>query len=271
MEFDINTLKECYCFDLKDEYPYFTQKNLLLVDALVRYNSDYSMTIDQSHPEYKESYTYILKCQKESFFDFEGDTLEKVVKSIDKINSTHLMSEGNSLPKGTKHNGVQKTVGKIEKIKDLKNRMLASDPTVVYEIASAVETKYNFSFATKFCAYVCAFALDKPNGYCIYDDVVQAVLPLYIDRYVNRETALSYCKIVHKNKPNQYLESDVSRLKSRTQKYGYKEYRDIIDRIIKGIEEKDNIKISYTEFDQLLWYYFKGSKNRIQNALNSLL
>ena len=44
--------EETYSFDLRDGYPYFTPKNLLLVDALIRYNSDYSVTIDENHPEY---------------------------------------------------------------------------------------------------------------------------------------------------------------------------------------------------------------------------
>lgn len=88
-----------YSFDLKDGYPQFTPKNLLLVDALIRYNSDYSVTIDENHPEYQESYTYILKNKKESFFEaISEDDLYKVVKSIDKIHSTHLMSEGSSVP-----------------------------------------------------------------------------------------------------------------------------------------------------------------------------
>ena len=263
--------EETYSFDLKDGYPYFTPKNLLLVDALMRYNSDYSVTIDENHPEYQETYTCFLKNKKESFFEaISGNDLYKVVKSIDKINSTHLMSEGSSVPKG-EHDGISKTIDKINEIDNIKERMENGDPKLVYEIASAVETKYNFSFASKFCAYVCEFALDKDDGYCIYDDVVQAILPLYLYRYAPECLEGNY-KIVNKNNPDgRRIESTVSRLKSRDNENGYEEYRKLIDAIIKGIQKAEGVEITYSQFDQLLWYYFKGSKQKIQNALNTLL
>ncbi len=271
MAINTNEMKKYYSFDLKDGYPYFTEKNLLLIDALIRYNSDYSVTSDKNHPEYKESYSYLLESKKADFFNFEEDVLEKVVKSIDKINSTHLTSEGNSVPKG-EHDGITKTVNKIKEIGNLKGRMMDRDPKVVFEIASAVETKYNFSFASKFCAYVCELALDKKDGYCIYDNVVQAILPLYIYRYVGKETAKNYCKIVNETKPElRRIESKISELKSKDEKDGYKEYRDLIDAILKGIKEIDGIDITYSQFDHMLWYYFKGSKQRVQEALNSLV
>ena len=264
-------LADYYAFDLKNGFPFFTPKNLLLVDALIRYNSNYSVTADKSHPEYKESYSYILENKKDKFFNFDGYELEKVVRSIDKINSTHLTSEGNSLPKGATHNGIMKTVNRIKEINNLKERMINADPEVVFEIASAVDTKYNFSFATKFCAYVSEIALDITEGYCIYDDIVQAILPLYIYHYVDKETAIRNCKIINKNKPNIRIESNVSRFKSKTNQNGYREYRELIDSVIKGIENKDGIKVTYSEFDHMLWYYFKGSKRRIEIALKTLL
>ena len=271
MIINTNEMEKYYSFDLKDGYPYFTEKNLLLIDALIRYNSDYSVTSDKNHPEYKESYAYLLESKKADFFNFEEDVLEKVVKSIDKINSTRLTSEGKSVPKG-EHDGITKTVNKIKKIDNLKERMMVGDPTVVFEIASAVETKYNFSFASKFCTYVCELALDKKDGYCIYDNVVQAILPLYIYRYVGKETAKNYCKIVNETKPElRRIESDVSQLKSKNKENGYREYRDLIDAILKGIKEIDGIDITYSQFDHMLWYYFKGSKQRVQEALNSLV
>lgn len=266
---DLNTTEkeDYYTLDLKDGYPCFTQKNLLLVDALIRYNSDYSVTIDAQHPEYRESYVFILKNKKESFFEtISKDDLYKVVKSIDKI----IMSEGNSVPKG-EHNGIDKMVKKINNINHLKERMLNGDPRLVHEIASAVQTKYNFSFASKFCSYVCEYALDKVDKYCIYDDVVQAILPLYIYRYAKDNLKGNY-KIVNKNIPERRrVESTVSRLKSRDNENGYEEYRKLVDAIIKGIKKEDGIEVTYPQFDHLLWYYFKGSKQKIQDALNTLL
>ncbi len=257
-------LSNYYTFDLKSNIPCFTEKNLLLVNALIEYNSDYSVTTDKNHPEYKESYAGILDSLKESFFDFsKTENLEKVVKSIDKINSTHLST----------HNGIQLTVEKISNIENLKERMKQGDSEIVHDIASAVSDRYNFSFATKFCAYVCEIALGLYDKYCIYDNVVQSVLPLYIHQYA-KDTEKPYYKIIHKNRPDRRIESTVSDLRSKDNRNsgeGYKTYRGIIDNIIKGVETKDNIKITYSQFDHLVWYYFKGSEKRIQDHLNTLL
>lgn len=260
-----------YRFDLIEDYPCFTQKNLLLLDALIRYNSDYSVTEDVSHPDYLESYAGILKRDRENFFNFESDkNLYKVVRSIDKINSTHLQSEGSS-KKVKPHQGIIKTVDKIKSIRGLRDRLYTGDPAVVHEIASAVETKYNFSFATKFCTFVCSCVWGDESKYCIYDEVVQSILPLYIHRYVGAKEAEKYYKIVNIGRSTQRVESTVCLLKDRNRENGYSEYRKIISNIINGIEQKDGICVSYSQFDQLLWYYFKGSKKRIQEALNTLL
>ncbi len=48
--------------------------------------------------------------------------------------------------------------------------------------------------------------------------------------------------------------------------YGEK-YRELIDRIINKIEEDIGIRISYKDFDNLLWYYFKGSDSRTKKAM----
>jgi hypothetical protein len=48
------------------------------------------------------------------------------------------------------------------------------------------------------------------------------------------------------------------------------EYKNIIDEIIKGIEKKDGIVVNYEQFDHMLWYYFKGSKTKVQKAMNVL-
>ena len=171
MSSEKENLKKYYEFELRDGYPVFSVQNILLLEALIKYNSDYSVTADENHPEFGESYAGILTKERESFFDFvsrdslriletdaekikknpdtdeegrEKDSLYKVVQSIDKINSTHLMSEGSSVKV---HKGILKTVERIKSIDNLKERMKAGDPSLVHEIASAVETKYNFSFA----------------------------------------------------------------------------------------------------------------------------
>lgn len=255
-----------YYFDTdeNDVFPIFTQKNLDLVGALIRYNSDYSAAIDVNHPEYKDTYAGILTDKKDAFFDFKkdnGEALKKVIISIDKINHTHLKSEG---PKAKSHDGINKTAKKIMDMDDLVQRLKNGNPDVVNEIASAVKGKNNFSFASKFCAYVSELALGNKDKYCKYDKVVQEILPLYIYHYVGEEKARKNCKIIRKSGN---IESAISRFRKNKDYDGYKK---IIDDIINGIKEKDRIAVTYSQLDHLLWYYFKGSKEKRQNALNKM-
>lgn len=298
-------LNDYYIFDVdKNNCPIFTQKNILLLDALIKYNSSYSVASDDKNPEYNDSYAGILRKLKEEFFDFkkyedlerkidenlheeikkseevdengkEKDDLYKVVESIDRINSTHLVSEGPS-HKGV-HKGRYKTSQKIRGIENLKGRLLRGDTDLIHIIASLSDEKHNFSYATKFCSYVCIHALGKDN-YCIYDEVVQSILPYYINKYIDdKEVLRRYCKIVNKNdEEKKRVESTVCKLKDKKYKgnngiSGYKEYKNLIDTIILGIEKKDGIKIDYATFDHMLWYSFKGSKIKVQNIMNTLI
>ena len=284
--------EKCFEFDFIEntKIPKFTKKNLALINTFLKYNSSYSAAENAD----EGSYAQILKDNTETFFCFEkpADADEKtnkddidengkiktklyrVIESIDKINSTHLASEGGGKrnenePK--KNKGRVYTEEVIRNIDNIKERLMEGDPQIVFEIASAVGTKYNFSFATKFCTYVSELALERPDLYCIYDDVVQAILPIYIYYYVGTEKAKEYYKVVNKSKPElRRIESTVSQLKSKDKENGYAEYRDLIDEIIKGIKEKDGLEVTYSEFDHILWYYFKGSKQKIQEALNTM-
>lgn len=298
-------LQEYYVFDVdENNCPDFTYKNILLLNALIKYNSSYSVASDENNPEHIDSYVGILEKLKMDFFEFqeydtlkqiipeneidaikksdkvdekgrEKDTLYKVVESIDRINSTHLVSEG------PKHNGIHmgryKTAQSIREIDNLKGLLLSGDTSVIKKIASASDSKYNFSFATKFCAYVSRHALNQDN-YCIYDEVVQSILPYFINKYISDKKLLKkYCKVVNKNNAEKrYITSTVSRLKEREYtnnefENGYAEYKNIIDEIIKGIKIKHGITVTYEEFDHMLWYYFKGSKVKVQIAMNTLI
>ena len=107
-----------YEFDTdQNGFPTFTQKNIDFLNGILRYDSNYSTSSDKNTPEYQSSYTGIL--EQDDFFDFSAsasstkldelgnpiDNLYRVIVSIDKINSTHLSSEGNN----SKHeNSVEK-------------------------------------------------------------------------------------------------------------------------------------------------------------------
>ena len=279
--------ERCFEFDFIDENikaPKFTKKNLALINTFLRYNSSYSAAENKE----EGSYAAILEDLKEDFFDFDKsvksskkhkkddydedgnlkDNLYRVIESIDRMNSTHLASEGQKTEDERKNNikknkGRVKTAKKIREIKDFKTRLKDGDTNLIHEIASA-GGKYNFSFATKFCAYVSRHVWgEKNNKYCIYDEVVQSILPYYIYHYVNPNNMEEYCR---KNR-NGRVESLISNWKTED---GYEKYINIINEIIEGIKREDKIDITYEQFDHMLWYYFKGSKTKIQEALNSI-
>lgn len=291
--------------DKEIKAPKFSDNNIALINTFLRYNSSYSNAENRE----KGSYSYILEEQTDDFFnclgkqpqkydssmqdtskrektvrnkdydalDYKKDTLYLVIEDIDRINSTHLASEGTKTDKekanGTKKNkGRANTAEKLRKITNLRELLQKSDTELVHIIAGfGSKKKYNFSFATKFCAYVCRHALAMEN-YCIYDEVVQSILPFYIKAYVDdTEMYKKYYQIVNpKKEDKRYVKSTVYKLKDRENETGYKEYKNIIDEIIKGIEKKDGIVVNYEQFDHMLWYYFKGSKTKVQKAMNVL-
>lgn len=51
---------------------------------------------------------------------------------------------------------------------------------------------------------------------------------------------------------------------------GYRGYRELIDKILFGIERACGERLSYNELDRLIWYYFKGSREKIRKAMSCL-
>ena len=125
---------------------------------------------------------------------------------------------------------------------------------------NAVDGRYTFSFASKYCAYM-ARALykgEKADQYAIYDKIMRDILPYYAWAYLGEV----------------YIKRTRSTIQDRFAKRGagkYEEYRNLIDRIILFAEKNTNVeyRISRKDFDHLLWYYFKGSSDnpRIVSAM----
>lgn len=313
-DFIIKKSDSHYKFDTdKFGFPTFTKKNIEFLNAILQYDSNYRSSSgeyqlhknDQNYAntikEYEESYAWILQNKEIDFFnsfkklypnlnekdnkDKLGkpiDALYKVIESIDKINSTHLAAEGTIKKKNKGREIVAERIREIggehgEKLKErLKSKDKDEKAKLVKEIATAVETKLNFSFATKFCAYVSTHALNDPDNFCIYDNVVQSVLPyyakMYVDESIYEEKKYSELyKTVKSTKANEkkpHYESLVE--KKYRNKDGYKGYMELIDDIIEGIETKTGEKITYQDFDHMVWYYFKGSKGRVRDAMAAL-
>jgi len=266
-----------YTFDLDSNgFPAFTEKNMALLKFVIKNTSDYSIYSDNDTDEYKNSYAGLLekfgndftkyltpsKSGKKDELSNSVDTLYEVIASIDKLNSTHLSSEG----KNGGNTGRALTARGIRGISNLMTRLSKKDNNIVHEIAM-MGGKNNFSFATKFCAFVSLHALKKDN-YCIYDDIVQSVLPYYVYMYAEKKEVLKCCKTINAGRKNERIVSNIHSLK--TKKNGYKEYRALVNTIIKGIKEKCGIKVSYFELDQMIWLHFKGVKEKTLKALKCI-
>ncbi len=250
-DFKISNNVNPYEFDLDcNGFPALTEKNFLFVKALIDNDSNYRAPDDLS-----KNYKKLLK----SNFPKTYEQILSVVTLIDKYDSTHLSSEGRNFK--TYNKGREITAKKIEDLtvnSNLEQKLLNGRTEPIHIIANAVNEshlkvlgveggKYNISFASKYCAYVSKYALKKDN-YCIYDRVLGEILPYYAKMYCNEDIK----KVTIKN------QSD------------YNDYKMRIDEIICSAAEKTGYKASYKQFDDLLWYYFKGERSRIRKAMECL-
>lgn len=227
-----------YSFDMdKNGFPALTQKNVDLVNFLIDNDSNYRYDAD---PENNDSTYNLIKNSKETR---DVEIIKKIVKKIDKQNSTHQASEG---AKGG-GDGINITASYISEIDNLYGRLKEEDPTLVNEIAKAIPTRYTFSFASKYCNYMSRYLFDA-DGYSIYDDILCKILPYY---------AWVYIKENHKAQKK----SKIAKTFAAKDKGDYKGYRDLIDRIRQKAFEETGYKIGRVDFDHLLWYYYKGDRD----------
>lgn len=226
----------------------FTQKNLDFVTAIISNDSDYRGPLFENDPNYSKGYIE-NKCTTPNFLTIE-EHVKKIVELIDVENSTHLAASPKLNPA---NQGRRLTVEKILSIDNLLISLGEGDPNIVAEIARAVPGKNNFSFATKFCTYVCRYYFkdSRADNYSIYDRVLSNAIPYF---------AWVYLGEIHFARKNGTIEKEYK----FTQDYG--SYRNLIDRIRESIEKKNGTPISREKFDHLLWYYYKGSDDRIKQA-----
>lgn len=180
--------------------------------------------------------------------------LEAVVTIIDNVNSTHQASEG---PQGG-NQGRRKTAEAIACIGNVEERLKSGDPSLVDEIACALEGRYTFSFATKFCTYI-AWELFGSDAYSIYDDVVSRTLPYYAWVYLGEKNPQRNGQCVQ----NPYAKFGDKNFADQ-EEWRYENYLRLIGKIIARNEEKIGYRIGRRDFDQLLWYYYKGNEPRLE-------
>ena len=224
-----------------------TAKNVALTNFIIKHDSNYR-PLDDNDDSISQT---IRKYGKTNNYE----EILKIVKIIDNSNSTHQASMGR---KGG-NKGRESTAAYISSISktDFYVRLNDGDPNLVNDIAAnAIDDRYTFRFASKYCTYVARalFEDEKKDNYSIFDKVICDILPYYAWGYLGIKRTKWGIKRFYTGK--------------------YKEYRDLIDAIRfsaaklctrEGIEE--NKPITRMDFDHLLWYYYKGDNPQIKNAI----
>ena len=176
---------------------------------------------------------------------YNRETIEAIIKRINSENSTRM-----SNPEMEK---IAERIVDHASTKDILMNMLKGKKySLIDIIAETINTttngnkkernRSNFSFATKFCHYMCFYLFegeDWQDNYSIYDNIVIKVLPDYAKSFGTEYDLKPFNK--SKKNPIEY----------------YEEYQKCIDNILK---ESGN-KISRNAFDHIMWYYTKTRKN----------
>lgn len=240
-----------------------TGENVERIRFLIENDSSYRT--DTSAEETKDIKDLCKKYQSEGVLtnNERRKLIKSLVTSIDKANSTHQASEG----PGGGGNGREKTAEYISnKIENLEKRLEAGDPSLVDDIADkSIDGRYTFSFASKFCTYAARELYPGEDKYSIYDKVVRTALPYYSCVYLGEEMRLWRGRCIK----DPYSKFGDKKFKNEDE-WKYKRYSDLIGEIIKANKMKTGYEISRENFDNLLWYYFKGERSRIEKTRNCI-
>ena len=252
--------KDPYVLDLDSNgFLAMTEKNARFLCASIKLDSAYRKTYDKNDDN--SAFKYAVDHNKEIM---DKEVMTEICRRIDRENSTHLSVSGNQ--KGD-NKGISNTVDIILGIDDIVVKLQNGNADLVKTIAGYDEKeanlcekkRNNFSFASKFCTYMCRFLFEgspESDNYSIYDGVLSRILPYYAWYYCDDETYIT-------KRGNSGIE------KVFKDKYNYEGYRDLIDRIRQKIEDKMKFPITREQFDSMLWYYYKGmGEKEMHRALN---
>lgn len=242
MNYDLDNILQ-FEFD-RNGFPKLTEKNVKLINFIIENDSNYRSDNDDKNENSTIKLVQIFKKYPDK------KSLENIVKAIDKQNSTHLSVSGQN--KGD-NKGIVLTANYIyncrDNIYDLIKQIQNGTLELVDDIAkNAIANRYIISFSSKFCTYMSRYMFNN-DSYSIYDNVLIKILPYYYYQYIGENIKITSNKI---------------------KKNGYTWYSSIIEKIIEKVKEKENYNISRKDLDHLLWYYYKGDKLRITEALKKI-
>ncbi|MBR3324452.1 MAG: hypothetical protein IKG14_00160 [Clostridia bacterium] len=197
----------------------------------------------------------INRIKKTETFTITPDiALKGVICAIDRENSTHLTAD---------HVGRRCVFEKINRYvnydirnleKGLKNFDLIDEiATPIEQIPKSisgekkgkVKERYHFSFATKFCRYVCLQLFNnkvEADTFYIYDNVLKNNLDFYAEEYEVNKFKFEKFDIGKNTPKNQYIK-----------------YTEFLDKIKENAKKKhkDSEEISRNALDHIIWYFNK--------------
>lgn len=216
-----------YIFDEdKNGFPAFTSINFERINFIIHHDSNYRPLKEDGSDSISETIKNRIRKDKNiEDYSCDYDDILKVVRVIDKLNSTRQSSLGPKIKweKDQKSNQDKDELGRkitacyISTIENFYKRLEEGDPKLVDDIAKnaispestkkAIEagkieesgwneekinsvSRYTFSFASKYCTYMARAIFEKKNGedgYCIFDKVMCDILPYYAWVYLGNK------------------------------------------------------------------------------------
>lgn len=218
-----------------------SKKNAEFIYAIIKVDSVYRKTFDYKKVDSAYRFT------KDNLGNIEGnyEVIKEICKRLDRESSTHIYTTGKKY-KGKK-TGLELTAEGIANKNGLIERLGEGDASLVKEI-SYFTYMNKFSFATKFCAYMCRFMFEgksEQDNYVIYDDVLAKTLPYYEKYFLGT--------VSHKTK-----EGKDSIKVTYMDVQNYEGYRKYVDSIRTEVSKKYKYDLSREKFDYMIWYYYKG-------------
>lgn len=208
-------------------------KNVAVVEAMLRANSDYARAQDVEQYEGRDgrhaSTAYWMTQLKKYFLGdarLSRETLfEMIIAAVDRDNSTHLNTDKcgrDIILKRLLELSDDELIEGLKYPKETDYRLIS---VIAARTKSQKGGRTNVSFASKFCHYACFYMFEgekEQDNYSIYDNIVKAMLPKYLALY---------------GLPAYKLDD-------------YREYQNAIDALIARI----GFTISRNGLDHLIWY-----------------
>ena len=241
-----NEYERYYSLDLVDnKFPRITEKNLAFIKAILSIDSNYRADFLQNGGTYTQDL-------REHGFPKTKKNLKDVLDSLNKMNSTRG-DVGDSINKMADflcdRVGLEKAAARIQQ----------GDLSIVTELANANPDRFNISLASKFCTY-CSQICFGGDSFSKYDRVVSTVLPYYAWLYLGENRWVRTSR----------RETRISLTTKDSKDWSYESYCELIGRIVKAICEKEKIAVTRQDFDWVVWYFFKGDKERQADALKAI-